>query len=567
MQQSPALVLLGIIAHHGIVNAASLPRGVGPEFVKFYELKDKFTCIGHPSVTIAASQVNDNTCDCPDGSDEPGTAACALLDHLSPSQPLPASWSGSTNTSNALPGFWCENKGHLGTYVPFMYVNDGVCDYDLCCDGSEEYGHVGGVKCPNKCAEIGKEWRRVEKERLDNLERANKRRRTMAKESRELRRQVEAKITGLEGEIKELEAKRDELKTKLDEVERSERGKVVKSAGPGKLGVLAGLAKSRVNELRDALGEVLGEHNRLRDRVAELEGVLSTFKEEYNPNFNDEGVKKAVRAWEDYAAKKADDALEALNENDVLEIMKEDSASSGINFKEFEGDEATDTDILYSFEAYLPGPMRDFLHSKLMSMRVWLIENGMLADTNAGQGESQLVKAAREAHDAAAKEATAKAKALDEHRDDLARDYGADDIFRALKGRCVSTEVGEYEYELCWLDKTHQKSKKGGGRTSLGTFARLEHADADEEERHDGRSLGRGRRAVLRYENGQHCWNGPNRRTDVWLGCAEAEELWRVSEMEKCVYRMEVGTPAACEEVGDAAAAAAQPAQAKKDEL
>ncbi|KAI1775914.1 glucosidase 2 subunit beta [Hypoxylon cercidicola] len=546
MRQSQALMLMGIIAHNGVATAGSLPRGVGPEFVKFYEIKDTFTCIGHPSITIPASKVNDNSCDCPDGTDEPGTAACALLDRLSPEQPLPGSLTGTTNTTNALPGFWCENKGHIGTYVPFTYVNDGVCDYDLCCDGSEEYGKVGGVKCANKCAEIGKEWRRVEKERKENLERANKRRRTMVKESKELRRRVEVKIASLTEEIKELEVKQAELKAKLDDVERQERFKVVKNEGPGKLGVLAGLAKTRVNELRDSLSKVMGERNQLKDKVQELEGILSAFKEEYNPNFNDEGVKKAVRAWEDYAAKR--DTQPPLNEMDIQEVMKEDSEESGINWKEFEEDEATDTDILYSFEAYLPGPLRDFLHSRINLLRIWLIENGILADAGSEKSESRLVKAAREAHDIVANDVNSKKRALEEERRDLEKDYGRDDIFRYLKGRCVSTEAGEYEYELCWLDKTSQKSKKGGGKTTMGNFNRVDWDESDEDERHDGKGLGRGKRMVLRYENGQGCWNGPNRKTDVWLACAETEELWRVSELEKCVYKMEVGTPAVCEE-------------------
>ena len=311
---------------------------------KFYELQDTFTCIGHSDISIPSSRVNDNSCDCPDGSDEPGTAACAYLDPLSPPQPLPASLSGTTNTTHALPGFWCENTGHIGTYVPFSFVNDGVCDYDLCCDGTEEYAGKAGVKCENRCDEIGKEWRRVEKERKENAERANKRRRTMAKEARELRRRVEAKITSLNQEIKELGVKRDDLKVKLEDVKLQERGRVVSGEGTGKLGVLSNLAKGRVNELRDTLGKVASERTQLKDKVAELEGILSAFKEEYNPNFNDEGVKKAVRAWEDYAAKKTSEVFEALNEADLQEVLKEDSESSGINWEEFE-EEATDTDI------------------------------------------------------------------------------------------------------------------------------------------------------------------------------------------------------------------------------
>lgn len=229
--------------------------------------------------------------------------------------------------------------------MPFLYVNDGVCDYDLCCDGSEEYKGVGGVKCPDRCGEIGKEWRRVEKEREDNLEKANRKRRTMAKESKELRRQVEAKIEKLSGEIKDLEVRRDDLKKKYDEVERSQRGKVVVEGGSGKLGQLVTLARGRVNELRNSLTLVLSQREALKAKVEELEAILSAFKEEHNPNFNDEGVKKAVRGWEDYAAKLSEDA-DDLKDDDILQVLTEDSESTGINWGEYDdGEEATDTDI------------------------------------------------------------------------------------------------------------------------------------------------------------------------------------------------------------------------------
>lgn len=297
-------------------------------------------------MTIKATQINDNSCDCPDGSDEPGTAACSLLDRLSPPQPLPSSSTGTTNTTNVLPGFWCENAGHIGNYVPFVYVNDGVCDYDLCCDGTEEYAHVGGVKCENRCDSIGKEYRKLEETRKAAREKAAKRRRTMAKEARELRRRVEARITSLEDEITGLQAKKDELEKKYQEVEKSERGKVVQTDGQGgKLGVLVGLAKGRVSELRETLGKVVEQRDQLQNRVDELEEILKKFKEEYNPNFNDEGVKSAVKGWEDYAAKIADATPSELSEADVTEIAKEDSESSGVNWKEFEDEEGSDTDI------------------------------------------------------------------------------------------------------------------------------------------------------------------------------------------------------------------------------
>ncbi|KUI59110.1 Glucosidase 2 subunit beta [Cytospora mali] len=528
---------------------------------KFYSTGDSFTCIGHPSISLKSSQINDNSCDCPDGSDEPGTAACAYLDPLSPAQPLPASSSGTTKITNALPGFWCENAGHIGAYLPFLYVNDGVCDYDICCDGSEEYAHAGGVKCENRCDSIGKEYRKLEAARRQAKEKAAKHRRALAKEARELRRKVEAKITSLEEEIKNLQAKKDDLEKKYHDIEQAERGKVVKTDGEGgKIGVLLGLAKNRVNELRETLNAVLDQRKDLQDRVDELEQILKKFKEEYNPNFNDEGVKTAVKTWEDYAAKIADAQKTELAESDIAEIVKEDGEGSGINWKEFEQDEVTDTDILYSVEAYLPDFMRSYIHQKLSLLRVWLIENGIVADNPSSGHESHLVTAAREAFQAVENDLSKKEKTLREEKEDLDKDYGADDIFRVLKDKCVSTDSGEYTYEVCWLGKTSQKSKKGHAATNMGKFTRVDTEEADDEERLDGKSLGKGPRMVMRYENGQSCWNGPQRRTDVWLGCADSDEIWRVSESEKCVYKMEVGTPAACEDVQE-------PGVRTKDEL
>ncbi len=550
-----------------------------PLVAKFYETKGKFTCLNNPSIVLDASKVNDNSCDCPDGSDEPGTAACAFLNPLSPPQPLPGSPSGSTNTTPALPGFWCQNSGHVGAYIPFSYVNDGVCDYDLCCDGSDEYARKNGAKCANRCAAIGREFRHAEKERKKGEERALKRRRALVKQARQLKIQVQERLKKHRAELGDLEAKRNRLEKELADTERAERGKVVKTGrgakAGGKLGILVNIARQRVEELRETLDKVLDHRDDLQDKVDELETILRNLKEQYNPNFNDEGVKGAVHAWEDYAAKNSGEKTPPLEDNAIHEVLKEDSEESGVNWKEYETGDATDTDVckfsgplmkapplflafdlttaVYSLEAYLPPFMRDFIDSKLRAIRLWLIDNGMLADnSDSSAAESPAVKAARDAFQTAENDLTARRNAIYEDEADLSEEYGADGIFRALKDVCISTEAGEYDYEICWMGQATQKSKKGHGNTNLGRYAGSEIETADDEERSDGKSLGKGPRTVLHYENGLQCWNGPNRRTDVWLGCAEKEEIWRVSEAEKCVYKMEVGTPVACEDTGSA---------------
>ncbi len=190
-----------------------------------------------------------------------------------------------------------------------------------------------------------------------------------------------------------------------------------------------------------------------------------------------------------------------------------------------------------------------------------LVENGILADNAHSATESKAVSDARSAFQTVNDEVSSKSATLGDLRNDLTKDYGIDDIFRALKDKCVSTDVGEYEYELCWMGSTKQKSKKGGAHTGMGNFVRFDKMFVDDEVSADGKGLGKGERLVLRYENGQNCWNGPNRQTTVVVACAEKDEIWKVAEEEKCLYRMNVGSPAACE------AKEEKKADDKKDEL
>lgn len=187
------------------------------------------------------------------------------------------------------------------------------------------------------------------------------------------------------------------------------------------------------------------------------------------------------------------------------------------------------------------------MHGKLMALRVMLIENGILADNANSGSESVLVTKARSDFQEISDDISIKASTIGDKQADLEKDYGPFDVFRALKGTCVTKDTGEYIYELCWLEKTAQKSKKGGGNTGMGNYVRIDKMEVDDEISPDGKGLGKGERIALHYENGQHCWNGPNRQTVVVLGCAEKDEIWKVVEQEKCMYRMDVGTPAVCE--------------------
>jgi protein kinase C substrate 80K-H len=449
-------------------------------------------------------------------------------------------------------------------------VNDGKCDYDLCCDGSDEWAGVGGTKCEDRCAAIGKEYKKNEEARQKILRAALKRKSQLANDAERLRKEVEIKIQDAEISLKGYQIKVTEAQDNLKEVERREKLRVVRgqSASGGKLGVLLGLSKSRVEELRTNLEKTRKQRDRMVDRIIELERLLTSLKEEHNPNFNDEGVKRAVRGWEDYAAKETDDTWTEAEDRDLDSILLEDNDSNGINWAEFESDDSAEADsdvaALYSINAYLPPTLRLWLSDSVSSLRKVLIENGVLAgpststDTTA---ESPAIVTAKKQLSDAESSLRDTESSISRFKEDLDKDYGPDNgIFRALKDNCISKDSGEYEYEVCFLNSVKQKSKKGGGHTGLGNFVGFDTEFVDDASG-DGKSLGTGDRVVMKYENGQHCWNGPNRATRVVLACSENEEIWRVSESEKCVYRMEVGTAAVCEGLGK------KGEDGKKDEL
>jgi hypothetical protein len=107
-------------------------RGVAPaRWSDFWTPAGTFRCGGGGvdggGKELAKSMVNDNFCDCKDGSDEPGTNACG--------------------TTPAKHKFFCSE----GRPVFSSRVNDGICD---CCDGSDEYG-ASAPKCANRCGEEG----------------------------------------------------------------------------------------------------------------------------------------------------------------------------------------------------------------------------------------------------------------------------------------------------------------------------------------------------------------------------------------------------------------------------
>uniref|UniRef100_A0AAQ5XS96 Glucosidase 2 subunit beta n=1 Tax=Amphiprion ocellaris TaxID=80972 RepID=A0AAQ5XS96_AMPOC len=169
------------------------PRGVPLSKRQFYEEDKPFTCLDG-SRTIPFDRVNDDYCDCQDGSDEPGTAACP---------------NGS---------FHCTNAGFRPAFIPSSRINDGICD---CCDTTDEYN--SGASCQNTCRDLGR------KERESLLKMAE-----IAKEGFQLKQQLiheaksgledkKLKLSEVQSSKKDLESKVEALRTVKETAEQPEK--------------------------------------------------------------------------------------------------------------------------------------------------------------------------------------------------------------------------------------------------------------------------------------------------------------------------------------------------------
>jgi protein kinase C substrate 80K-H len=201
--------------------------------------------------------------------------------------------------------------------------------------------------------------------------------------------------------------------------------------------------------------------------------------------------------------------------------------------------------LVYKILAYLPPSLVRYLEDKIGSLKSFLIANSIISGSDLdSSSESKAVTDARKALKSARESLTSTRKSLDDHRLDVGREYGPENVFRPLKGRCFTKDVGEYTYEHCFMEHTKQIPKKGGASVTLGNFARIGSIHVDE-----ARSSGQiysVEKTTVEYENGQMCWSGPARSTTVLLECGDEDEVLKVMESEKCIYSMVMKTPAVC---------------------
>ncbi|SGZ50153.1 CIC11C00000004453 [Sungouiella intermedia] len=420
--------------------------GVSPENQHLYDVSDDGTwrCLLDLSIVLQAHQINDNFCDCPDGSDEPGTNACEF-------------------TEDAPRYFYCANEGYLPKYVENFKVNDGVCDYDVCCDGSDEY--LSG-KCENRCGEVMQQYQNYINDRGLAMVNALKFKDELVAMARVNKAKLEEKVASMKSELQSKTQDLERLNQQLKEAEDDEAND--ENFSQSILNELASYAELIENQF----SQLFASSNAQKERVAQLEQLLADLVKNYNPNFNDLSVKQCVKLFEEYISNKPHES----ENQPTLEKFKEGFAS-----------------LAEKLKLWLPVSTPESLLEKISSAE---------KDLNAQMADFSI------------------------HDDSLQKDYGPNEILRAVEGEWVNKKIGEYTYKLGFLDAIYQDN------TLVGRFANF-----------DGSSL--------HYTQGSKCWNGPQRSAVVQIVCGPLNDLVSVSEPEKCQYKFILESPIGCSQMSN----------------
>lgn len=573
-------MILSFVSSPYIVRSASLSSnpllGVSPEDEKYYSTSSEFIKCKDGSKKFHRSQLNDDFCDCPDGSDEPGTSACP---------------NGR---------FYCRNAGHMPLILFSSRVNDGICD---CCDGSDEYD--GKIKCPNTCWEAGKAARDKLKKKIATFQEGVALRRKEVEQAKQAFAKDEAELSKLKDEEKLLKGLVQQLKERKEQIEKAEEKERLEKEKEEKLKQEAEKESNQekkeaeekaesgkednddtthdtASDFHDSLDEVDGqagseiEHEDSSEKegsnsnAAELptkenneaDTAASDPKHEHNTGETEstEGLSKeelgrlVASRWtgekSDQKTGDADDTKEINgaeetpkneqeddyegyesefdepdhryddpdSDNHVKDDFADEDHGDSASYKSDSDDESVDSDVTAS------------------SNPSWLekIQNtvkGLLHAVNLFQtplNTSDAARVRKEYDESSAKLSKIQSR-ISSLSDKLKLDFGPEKEFYSMYGHCFEAKQNKYVYKVCPFKKASQD--EGHSTTRLGSWEKFEDTYKS-----------------MLFSNGDRCWNGPDRSLKVKLRCGLKNELTDVDEPSRCEYVALLSTPSVCYE-------------------
>ncbi|DAZ94356.1 TPA: hypothetical protein N0F65_000920 [Lagenidium giganteum] len=437
------------------------------------------------------TRINDNFCDCEDGSDEPGTSAC----------------------SHTSAKFHCANTGFFAKDVPTSQVNDMICGvltslpvggyvYPIvdCCDGSDEYS--SGAQCPNTCAADMNVFKEEKKEAIKAWEGGLEQRKAFVANATRFLADDREHVETLRASIASHKVMVEQLEARVTHEELAETKEKLE------------MSKATKREMLQSLG--------LLDLTQEQLGFI--ILELANAAYSKDDLLKYIRLErealgdsqleQDEAAYKVRDA-ERQKETERIEALREErrKAKEAKEAEAAEGEAPTEVAV-EGEEEELKTPEKEERPVKLLFDRMKEFE----------KHERPEAKEARDKHRETKSQLSDEESQLSKLEKQLEKTYGEEDVLYSVRDDCIEAQSGQYIYSMCFFGAAKQDS------TSLG---RMETYEGDN---------------VLKFTGGTTCWNGPARSLTVTMECGELPmELHSVDEPSTCVYRAKLRTPIACD--------------------
>eukprot|EP00929_Paragymnodinium_shiwhaense_P061024 TRINITY_DN30460_c0_g2_i1.p1 TRINITY_DN30460_c0_g2~~TRINITY_DN30460_c0_g2_i1.p1 ORF type:complete len:534 (-),score=130.96 TRINITY_DN30460_c0_g2_i1:101-1702(-) len=495
----------------GVVAAqsdASNVRGVAPgEASAFTAAGDDFRCLDGRSV-VPRSAVNDDFCDCADGSDEPGTGACGALE-----------------SSSKPPGFYCPNDGGAARYIYPSRVGDGICD---CCDGSDEWQAGASTACRDVCKEKGRARQLEMEERRKSLEKGIEKRRQALAAVQGQGENWKTSAEELRGRIPKLEeaaAKAKEAANAAQAQLQAQGGATASSAG-----FVSEYAKWMDKDSPAATGErkvsnVLVKSTARRElRAIKVRcGDLIDFVDfEYatGPLLSTGGGQG--NAQEPFILQEGEAVAEVRIRQGGLMDGVQFVTTAGRESLAYGGKGGEETIVKAKDDEMIIGFERD----KGGAPRVKAV---LVCDREDRRSpEEKAHDAAQEAYDEARVGLQEAKQQLEDLEAKMRGDYSDSKgvAYGLLGDKCVETNLGKYRYKICVDGDAKQDY------TNLGTWRGWQQGTKEH---------------IGVYDGGSRCPSGTARSLRATFECGEEPKILQVREPSQCAYAATVTHPAACD--------------------
>ncbi|GIL71756.1 hypothetical protein Vretimale_812 [Volvox reticuliferus] len=402
-----ALFLLTLFASLALAQGNIL-RGVNPDLASHYSGHGgTFTCISGIPKTIPFSRVNDDYCDCPDGSDEPGTSAC----------------------HNGR--FYCRNLGHEPRLLASSFVDDGVCD---CCDGTDE----AKGKCQNTCLQAAAVRKEALRGKIQLHEHMLKTKEDYVERARAFMEELKLKAPTIEEDIALQQAEVQKLTGEVTRLEEEEAARQAEIAAANQAAEEAHRAEQA--EQAPVQAEQAGSEH---EEDAESQG-----EPEEREETPEERGRRIASQWtnDPEAAAVADHHSEEHLNADDSDGNDHEHDDGGDDDDDGHYDGTMDDDT----EGHFDYPDTEAAHTEYHTERH---HRQQRPDPSSPLG------LARTAAFAAERQLQQLQKVRENIGTFLNRpmDFGPDDIFLALANKCYSSYQTRWTYEVCMFDKAVQK--------------------------------------------------------------------------------------------------------------